>query len=122
MAYSSGMLRKRVHILNRAAGTDGDFGRNSAGRGYTYAITLWAGVNFNKGMKSLREGAVEAYDTIMVRMAYNDIVNRESMIIFDGRTFQVQSFNSDYQTNEIQLTVTETPGKDLSSLIPEGTQ
>ena len=33
MSYGSGMRNKRVHIMNRKADVEGDFGRNSGGRG-----------------------------------------------------------------------------------------
>lgn len=118
MSYGSGMRNKRVHIMNRKADVEGDFGRNSGGRGYEYTTTVWAAVTFNKGMKSMREGAVDAYDTVMFRMLYNKKVCRESMLVWDERTFAIQSFNRDYQTNEIQITATEAPGKDLTGLVP----
>jgi hypothetical protein len=41
------------------------------------------------------------------------------MLVYDSRTFQIQSFNRDYQTNEIQITAVEAPGKDLTSLLPQ---
>lgn len=118
MAYASGMRNRRVHIMNRKADVEGDFGRNSGGRGYEYTTTVWAAVTFNKGVKSMREGALDAYDTVMFRMLYTKKVCRESMIVWDDRTFAVQSFNRDYQTNEIQITATEAPGKDLTGLVP----
>jgi hypothetical protein len=40
------------------------------------------------------------------------------MLVWDDRTFAIQSFNRDYQTNEIQITATEAPGKDLTGLVP----
>ena len=118
MSYASGMRNRRVHIMNRKADVEGDFGRNSAGRGYEYTTTVWAAVTFNKGVKSMREGAVDAYDTVMFRMLYTKDVCRESMLVWDDRTFAIQSFNRDYQTNEIQITATEAPGKDLTGLVP----
>lgn len=118
MSYTSGMRNRRVHIMNRKADVEGDFGRNSAGRGYEYTTTVWAAVTFNKGVKSMREGAVDAYDTVMFRMLYTKDVCRESMLVWDDRTFAIQSFNRDYQTNEIQITATEAPGKDLTGLVP----
>jgi hypothetical protein len=69
-------------------------------------------------MKSLREGAEDAYDTLMFRMLYTKNVCRESMLVWDERTFAIKSFNRDYQTNEIQITATEAPGKDLAGLVP----
>ena len=118
MAQSSGFRGKRVHIMNRSTDGGGDFGRNSAGRPYKYECTVWASVRFNKGVKSLREGALDAYDTLMFGMLYTDKITRESMLVWDERTFQIQSFNRDYQTNEIQITAVEASGKDLTYLIP----
>ena len=118
MAQSSGFRNKRVHILNRSTDGGGDFGRNSAGRPFKYDGTVWASVRFSKGVKSLREGALDVYDTLLVGMLYTSKISRESMLVYDGRTWQVTSFNRDYETNEIQLTVVEAPGKDLTSLVP----
>lgn len=119
MAQSSGFRSHRVHIMNRSTDGGGDFGRNSAGRPYKYETTVWASVRFSKGVKSLREGAMDAYDTLLVGMLYTDKVSRESMLVYDGRTWQITSFNRDYQTNEIQITITESPGKDLTNLVPK---
>ena len=66
----------------------------------------------------MREGSYDAYDTLMFRMLYTDMIDRESMLVWDNRTFQIMSFNRDYQTNEIQITAVETPGQDLSNLVP----
>ena len=118
MAQSSGFRNKRVAILNPAQGKDGEFGRNSGGRQYQYEKTVWASVRFNKGVKSLREGALDAYDTLVFGMLYNRTVTRESVLVYDNLTFQIKSFNRDYQTNEIQITATELAGKDLSGLVP----
>ncbi len=121
MAYSSGMRNKRVHIMNLKTGTGGDFGNNSAGRSYEYALTVSASVTFNKGVKALREGAYDAYDTVMFRMLYNYTISRTSALVWDDRTWQIKSFNRDYEANEIQITAVEYAGKDLSALIPKTT-
>ena len=63
--------------------------------------------DFNKGTKSLREGAVDAYDTVMFRLSYDSRIDRWCLIKFRGRWFQIQSFNEDYQTNNIQITAIE---------------
>lgn len=119
MAYSSGMLKDRVAVMTRAAEQSGStFGRNSAGRSYQYATTVWAAVDFSRGMKSMREGAYDSYDRIMVRMRWNNSVDRQSMLVFDGRTYQIESLHADYQENIIQITAVETPGTDLTGLLP----
>lgn len=117
MAYPTGMMRKRVSILQRAADKDGSFGRNSKGRKYEQITTIWAAVDFNRGSKSLREGAYDAYDRLIVRCRWNKWLTRESMLVWDDRTFQIESFNSDKQANTMQITVVEVPGKDGIILI-----
>lgn len=104
MAYSTGLLNDRVKILNKVRPTQGDFGATTR---YAEAAEVWAGVTWNKGVKSLREGALDAYDTIMVRMRYNTVVSRESRLEHDGVTYQIQSIHRDRQDNTIQVTATE---------------
>ena len=120
MAYSTGMMNRRVHIMVRDSGT-GTFGKNSGGMTYKYAATVWAAVDFNRGTKSLREGAYDGYDRVMFRMRWNSSIDRNAMLVWDGKTFQIESFNSDRYQNTIQVTAVEAPGKDLTGLLPTPT-
>ena len=104
MAYSTGLLKNRVKILNKVLPTQGDFGETTQ---YEVKSCVWASVTWSKGVKALREGALDAYDTIMVRMRYNTVVSRESRLLIDGVTYQIQSLHSDRQENTIQITATE---------------
>lgn len=104
--------------MNQATNQSGDFGRFSAGIKYEYAGSVWASVRFDKGTKSLRAGAVDAYDIILISMRWNNTIQRNSMLVYDRRTWQIKSFNRDYQTNDIQITAVEAPGKDLTNLLP----
>lgn len=104
MSYTSGILKNRVKILNKVSPTQGDFGATTR---YAEAGEVWADVTWSKGVKSLREGALDAYDTVMVRMRWNDIVSRDSRLQHDGVTYQIQSLHRDYQDNTIQITATE---------------
>jgi len=102
MAYTSGMLKDRVVILNKQ--TAAEFGATTD---YMPVAEVWADVTWSKGVKALREGALDAYDTIMVRMRYNCCVSRDSRLQHDGVTYQIQSLHRDYQDNTIQITATE---------------
>ena len=102
MAYTSGLLKHRVTILNKQVASV--FGETTS---YQPAATVWADVTWSKGVKALREGALDAYDTIMVRMRYNTVVSRDSRLLIDGVTYQIQSLHRDYQDNTIQITATE---------------
>ena len=108
------MMNKRVKIAKRVESTGGDFGKSSAGQKYTLLGEFWAAESFNKGVKSLREGAVDAYDTVMFRMRYNADVDRWCLIQYQGKWFQIQSCNEDYQTNEIQITAKEMANQNVT--------
>jgi SPP1 family predicted phage head-tail adaptor len=107
MGYSTGMMYKRIKVAKRVDSEGGCFGRSSGGQKYTLLGEFWASEKFDKGMKSLREGAVDAYNTVMFRMRYNADIDRWCLIQYQGRWYQIQSFNEDYQTNELQITATE---------------
>lgn len=105
MAYSAGKLTERVEIHNPSTQTDSDFGRVSAG--YTLASTVWASVDFSRGIHAMREGALDAYDYLMIRMRWNDDISRESRLKWNSRMYQIESLNIDKQKNQIQATVVE---------------
>ena len=102
MAYQSGFLHNRVTIWNKVVSTG--FGDTTS---WQDVGTVWANVTFSRGVKSLREGALDAYDTVIIRMRYNKTVNRDSLLVHDGTTYQITSFHRDFQENIIQITAVE---------------
>lgn len=102
MAYTSGILKHRVTILNKQVASG--FGETTS---YQPAATVWAQVTWLKGVKRLAEASLDAMDTVMIRMRYNTFVSRDSRLQHDGATYQIQSFHRDYQDNTIQITATE---------------
>lgn len=105
MAYSSGILRDRVTILNRTEAQQGRFGLDSSGIEFEPAGTVWAEVTWAKGKQAMNIGALDVYGVIMVRMRYNTIVNDRSRIIYDGKTYQIlgDMFHAQRQDNTIQF-------------------
>jgi SPP1 family predicted phage head-tail adaptor len=118
MGYSTGMMYKRIKVAKRVDSEGGSFGRSSGGQKYTLLGEFWASEKFDKGMKSLREGAVDAYNTVMFRMRYNADIDRWCLIQYQGRWYQIQSFNEDYQTNELQITATEMANQKVT-IVPQ---
>lgn len=102
MGYSSGMLRHRVTIKNKVSATQ--FGATT---GYQTAGTVWAAVDFQRGMKRLAEGALDGTDYVVVRMRYNNIVRRDSQLECEGVTYQITELHRDYQENIIQIKAQE---------------
>ena len=74
---------------------------------YSDVATVWANISFSKGMKALHEVALDAYDTVVIRMRWNDIVNRDSHLVHDGKEYQIQSFHRNYEENIVQITAVE---------------
>ena len=118
MAYSTGMMNKRITIATRVKQEMGDFGMGSAGLEYQILGTFWAAEDFNRGTKTLREGAVDAYDTVMFRMRYNAQIDRWCLIKYHDVWYQIDSFNASYQDNTIQITAHEMSNQDVTIVTP----
>ncbi len=105
MAYTTGILRDRVTILNRREAQQGKFGLDSAGIEFETAGTVWAEVTWAKGKQAMNAGALDVYGVKMIRMRWNTIVNERSRIVWKGKTYQIvgETFNADRQGNTIQF-------------------
>ena len=106
MAYSTGMLNKRIQIYQRAEEQGSTFGKSGQPK-YQLLGDFWANETFSKGVKALHEGALDAYDTVMFRLRYHECIDRWCVIRYDGKWYQIQSFHPDPQANTIQITATE---------------
>ena len=104
MGYSAEILRHRVAILNKVDPSKTGFGETTK---YEQVACVHADVTWSKGVKSLREGALDAYDTVMIRMRWNNIVTRESLLECEGVRYQIQSLHADKMENIVQITATE---------------
>lgn len=108
IGYNPGMRNHRVTILNKVAPTERAFGEKT---GYRRAGTLWSSYEFAKGTKALREGSLDAYDSVIFRMNFSGEVakkiTRESLVECDGKIYQIQSLNEDHRDNKIIIRATE---------------
>lgn len=111
------MLNKRITIARRKDDAAESFGKAGKPK-YEILGTFWASETFNKGVKSLREGAFDAYDTVMFRMRYYKDIDRWCLIQYNGKWYQIQSFNADYQENQIQITAIELANQNVNIVEP----
>ena len=104
--FNSGMRNHRVAILNKVSPKEKAFGEKTA---YKRDGSLWSSYEFSKGTKALREGALDAYDSVIFRMNFsaNVTITRESLIECQGKIYQVQSLNEDHMENKIIVRATE---------------
>ena len=119
MAYSSGMMNKRVKVAKRYVDTDSadNFGKSGQPK-YEILGTFWMGETFTKGVKAMHKGALDAYDTVMFRCRYNAEIDRWCLLQYQGKWYQIQSFNADYQQNQIQITATEMANQKVTIVEP----
>ena len=120
MAYSTGMMNKRVTVAKRATDTQESFGKAGQTK-YEILGTFWMSETFNKGVKAMREGALDAYDTVMFRCRFNKDIDRWCLLKFNGKWYQIQSFNEDYQENQIQMTAIEMANQKVTIVEPYST-
>ena len=106
--FTSGMRNHRITILNKVQPTEKAFGEKT---GYKREGSLNSSYEFNKGTKALREGALDAYDSVIFRLNFSGNVakkiTRESLIEMHGKIYQIQSLNEDYHDNKIIIRATE---------------
>jgi head-tail adaptor len=104
--FNSGMRNHRVTILNKVSPSEKAFGEKT---GYKRDGSLWSSYEFSKGTKALREGALDAYDSVIFRMNFsaNVSITRESLIEMHDKIYQIQSLNEDHQENKIIIRATE---------------
>ena len=105
MAYSTGMLKHRIKVQNRTTATADKFGIDGSGVEYEDTCWLWASVDFVKGMRAMREGAIDVYGVIMIRTRYTNAINARSRIVYEGETYNVlgDTLHIDKQTNIVQF-------------------
>ena len=109
MGYSTGMMKYRVQVAKRATDESASFGKSGQPK-YEILGTFWMGETFNKGVKAMREGALDAYDVVMIRMRWRDDITRDWRIVHDGKTYEIESLHSSREKNEVQITAHEVAG------------
>ena len=119
MAYSAGMLNKRITIAKRVTGTTPTAATDTGKARYEILVTVWAAETWNKGAKSMQAGVLDAYDTVMFRMRYRSDVDRWCLIQYHGKWYQIQSLNGDYQENQLQITATEMANQNVNIVEPK---
>ena len=118
MAYSSGMMNKRVKVAKRYEEQNPTFGGSTSVTKYEILGTFWAAEDFNRGVKSLREGAYDAYDTVMFRMRYNAEIDRWCLLQYEGTWYQIQNLNGSQRENKLQIQAIEMSNQDVTIITP----
>lgn len=99
------MRKDRIQVLNRQEQTVGAYGIDSGGVSWTEVATVWADVSFVKGLRAMREGALDVYGVVMVRMDWNPDITLRSRIVYNGQPYQIlgETFHADRQANTVQF-------------------
>lgn len=104
MSYQRGFLRDRITLWNPTR-KDSEYGAGYIK--YTPMAKVWANVSFVKGQRAMRNGEIDVYQTVMVRLDCHAMLTKRTRIEYDGRFWIIDSFNRDLGKNECQLTMFE---------------
>ena len=104
MGYTSGILEYKVAILKKKAAVEKEFGKKTE---FEEVACVHAGLTWKKGQRALNEGALDAQDTVMFRMRWNNIVTRDCRLECNGVTYQIQSLHADRRQDTLQITAVE---------------
>jgi hypothetical protein len=106
--FNSGMRNHRVTVLNKVALAEKAFGEKT---GYKRDGSLYSSYEFSKGAKALRDGTLDAYNSVIFRMNFSGSaaskITRESLIEMHGKVYQILSLNEDHHDNKIIILATE---------------
>jgi len=104
--YPASMRKDCVDILNRKKAKTSDFGIDGNGIEWEETGSVWAAVDWAKGMRTLNAGAIDAYGVVMVRMNWNCMITMRSRIRHEGQVYQIlpETYHADKQENKIQFT------------------
>ena len=122
--YSRDLLQERVAVAKRYEEQSQTFGGSSTVTKYEWLNQVesdhgfWCKHDWNKGVKSLREGAMDAYDTVMFRMDFDPAIDRWCLLQFDGKWYQIQSLNGSYHENKLQITAIEMANQKVTIVEP----
>ena len=108
MGYSTGMMNKRVKVVKRVSDPTATFGKSGQPK-YEWLNpdddhAFWFAVDGNRGIKAMREGALDAYATKMFRCRYHEGMDEWSLLQYKGTWYQIESFDSDYEKDTTQIT------------------
>ena len=102
MSYSGGYLHNIVTIRNKVVATK--FGETTS---YKDVCKVHARKIWKSGNKILRESTLDAIDVVIFRMRWNNIVTRDSLLVCDGKTYQILSLEGDHRENQIEIKAQE---------------
>ena len=103
--YSSSFRRSRISVFGAPEVRTTEYGRENSA--YPSIGDFWAAVTFTRGAKAMREGALDSYNTLLIRMRFCERLTRACIIQYKGKVYQIDSLNADYTRNEMQLTCSE---------------
>ena len=97
---SAGKLNNRVMILEPLT-TQGKFGEQVTI--WQDGKTVWANVVFQRGVHALNAGEGWLTGSITVTMRDNKFIHERCRIVWDGKTYMIESFNRSVQDGSITI-------------------
>lgn len=122
--YSRDMLNERVVIAKPIKQEMGDFGMASAGVEYEWLNQVeedhgyWCKHDWNRGLKAMQEGALDAYDIVTFRMDFDPNIGRWCLLQYEGVWYQIMNLNGSQRENKLQIQAKEMSNQDVTIITP----
>ena len=114
MAYERGFLRYKLTIAKRANSQTPTASTDTGRARYEILGTFNGNMTFNKGAKSMNEGAFDSYNYVMFRMDYRASIDEWCLIKCRGKWYQIQSLNGDHHDNQLQITAVKLANQNVN--------
>nr|DAJ47721.1 MAG TPA: Putative head tail adaptor [Caudoviricetes sp.] len=100
----SGSLNDRIRFMEAVVGK-GSYGDRVI-TGWNPVYSCWAKVTYNKGNRAISAGEVWLPNTISVLLRYNSKVNERHRVVWDGKTYRIDSLNASKKDGSITIVAT----------------
>lgn len=98
---SAGTLTERVDILTPEVSRGS---MNEQVVEYKKTTTVWAGVIYQRGARALSAGESWMNNSIVVTMRYMSVVTDRCRLVWDGKTYRIDSCNRSKKDGSITIT------------------
>ena len=99
----SGTLTERIQFMSADITRD-DYGGQVTSWNPTYAC--WAKVTYNKGARAITMGEIWLPNTISVLIRYTDKVDERQRMIWNNKTYRIDSLNSSKRDGSATIVAT----------------
>ena len=98
MPYTTDILKERGTLIMPESVDDGKGQRVK----YREGITIWCGLQFTRGARSIRAGELDAYEQALFRSRYISAIDDGVRLFYKGKYYNLTAIQKDQRDNTVQ--------------------